>query len=467
METDYLVIGAGAMGLAFVDELVTRTDAHITIVDKRHAPGGHWNDAYAFVRLHQPSLFYGVESKELSEYRIDQSGSNAGFLSLAAGSEVVSYFHALMRERLLPSGRVQFLPMCEVGADGSVRSLLSRQRIAITVRKKIVDAAYLTNSIPLTHTRRFNVAAGVTCVPPNDLPRVAAHHPRFVVLGAGKTGLDACCWLIEHGAPPDAVRWVIPRDHWYVNRAGVQPGPEFFARTFGMFAAGYEALGMARSLREYTDAMEAAGVWLRVDRSIEPTVFHAPTISEGELEQVRRIRDVVRLGRVTSLHADRIVLEQGEVAAYADTLYVDCTAPSLARTAPTPVFSEGRVKLQMVRFPQLPFSAALIGFLESTIADDAEKNRLAAPFAVSDTVEDYIRLLSIDMQNRLQCSRHPDVRAWINQSRTDGFAKLMRDIGSATAENLAVIERLREALKQATQNLPHLTATLPPHAATA
>src|SRR4051794_22058873 len=122
VETDYLVIGAGAMGLAFADELLTRTEAHITLVDKRHAPGGHWNDTYSFVRLHQPSIFYGVESMELAEYRVDDGGPNQGFLTLAEGPTVLEYFHRLMRERLLPSGRVRFLPLSEVEADGTVRS---------------------------------------------------------------------------------------------------------------------------------------------------------------------------------------------------------------------------------------------------------------------------------------------------------------------------------------------------------
>ena len=163
MEIDYLVIGAGAMGLGFADELLTRTDAHITLVDKRHAPGGHWNDAYSFVRLHQPSIFYGVESKELTEYRIDASGPNQGFLSLAEGPEILSYFHGLMRDRLLASGRVRFLPMCEIEADGSVRSLLSRERHAIVVRKKIVDASYQPTLRPSSsHLRISSSALGIS-----------------------------------------------------------------------------------------------------------------------------------------------------------------------------------------------------------------------------------------------------------------------------------------------------------------
>lgn len=50
------------MGLAFADELRQRdASAHIVLVDQRAKPGGHWNDAYAFVSLHQPAAYYGVK----------------------------------------------------------------------------------------------------------------------------------------------------------------------------------------------------------------------------------------------------------------------------------------------------------------------------------------------------------------------------------------------------------------------
>ena len=53
-ETDYLVVGAGAMGMAFVDTLLSETDKTVALVDAGHQPGGHWTAAYPFVRLHQP-----------------------------------------------------------------------------------------------------------------------------------------------------------------------------------------------------------------------------------------------------------------------------------------------------------------------------------------------------------------------------------------------------------------------------
>jgi cation diffusion facilitator CzcD-associated flavoprotein CzcO len=38
-KTDYLIIGAGASGLAFADTLLDETDAHITLVDPRDKAG--------------------------------------------------------------------------------------------------------------------------------------------------------------------------------------------------------------------------------------------------------------------------------------------------------------------------------------------------------------------------------------------------------------------------------------------
>ncbi len=59
ISADYLIMGAGAAGMAFADSVFTETDATIVMVDRHDRPGGHWNDVYPFVRLHQPSSFYG------------------------------------------------------------------------------------------------------------------------------------------------------------------------------------------------------------------------------------------------------------------------------------------------------------------------------------------------------------------------------------------------------------------------
>jgi len=102
VETDYLVIGAGASGMAFTDTLLAHSDAEVVLVDRRHRPGGHWLDAYPFVRLHQPSAYYGVESRVLGNNRIDEHGPNAGFYERASKPEICDYYSgtcSTVRER--------------------------------------------------------------------------------------------------------------------------------------------------------------------------------------------------------------------------------------------------------------------------------------------------------------------------------------------------------------------------------
>jgi hypothetical protein len=105
-ETDYLVVGAGAAGMAFTDALLTHSDASVTIIDRHHAPGGHWIDAYPYVRLHQPSAFYGVDSTRLGQDAIDAGGTNAGFYELAGADEL---------RGLLRAGHAPALPAHRAG----------------------------------------------------------------------------------------------------------------------------------------------------------------------------------------------------------------------------------------------------------------------------------------------------------------------------------------------------------------
>ena len=117
LETDYLVVGTGAAGMAFTDALLSHSDATVTLVDRRHAPGGHWIDAYPYVRLHQPSTFYGVSSVPLGRGTVDSAGINAGFHEQAGADELRAYYAQVMDQHFLPTGRVQHHP-CSVHAIG-------------------------------------------------------------------------------------------------------------------------------------------------------------------------------------------------------------------------------------------------------------------------------------------------------------------------------------------------------------
>lgn len=463
--TDYLIIGAGATGLAFADTLLAETtDTHVTLVDRQGKPGGHWNDAYAFVTLHQPSSFYGVASLELGSGLKDPIGLNRGLYELASGPEVCGYFERVMNHRLLASGRVSYLPLSNHLGDGVVESLLSGTRTQFTVRRKVVDASYFSPSVPSTHTRGFEVGEGVRIVPPNALPglwhgsRDGNPPRRFVVLGAGKTAMDACIWLLQSGAEPDAITWVMPRDSWVTNRLTTQNAPEFFQEAIGGQADQMEAFAQATSADDLFLRLEARGVMLRIDRERQPTMFHFATLSEAEVEVLGRIRRVIRLGRARTVAADHLVLEQGRVDVEPGSLFIDCTASAVGFKEPEPVFQPGRIVVQLLRAPLVTFSAALTAWIEAHHDDDALKNRLCTPVPFPHVAADYPRTMAVAMGNQFHWSQDEDLRRWIRHCRLDAFGRLSAGVDKQDAEKQAILARLKAQVAAAMANMPRLLA---------
>ncbi|RDW57783.1 hypothetical protein BP5796_12584 [Coleophoma crateriformis] len=456
---DYLVVGAGASGLSFVDELLTRTSASILIVDKRDRPGGHWVDSYPYVRLHQPANQYGVESKELSNGRIDERGLNKGLSDLASGVEIEAYFHTLMRDTFLPSGRVTFLPSTEFLPDGTLRRGPSGQILTVQIKKRLVDASYYTNVIPLNHMRPFAVE-NVTCTPPNHLPNVAKDFTNFTVLGAGKTAMDTCLWLLEQDVDPARIRWIIPADYWFFNRANIQGSLEFFEESIDGFAGMFESISEARNASDFTLGCERAGVWMRLDPTIEPKQFHAATLAPREVEELRRIQDIVRKGHVTKIEAHQITLTHGIVEAKPDSLYIDCTASCLPNKPSVPVFQPGKIVLQMVRYPLIPFSCAKIAFLESLAMQDEERNTFTTPIRFTKNIDGFIPAFGINLENTAREKQHPLLQNWLWQSRLDTFNRLEAAIKPEDTEKLAQLGRLQTSFMAAYSNMPKLMSSL-------
>lgn len=124
LQADYVIVGAGAVGMTFADTLLAESDTTIILIDRRHAPGGHWNDACPFARLHSPTAGYGISSMLLGSNAIDETGLDAGMQERASAAEICPHFDQVLRQRLLPSGRVTFLPSSDFGADGTVTRLI-------------------------------------------------------------------------------------------------------------------------------------------------------------------------------------------------------------------------------------------------------------------------------------------------------------------------------------------------------
>ena len=416
METDYLVIGAGALGMGFVDTLIEHCDAEVVIIDRRHGPGGHWLDSYAFVGLHQPSMNYGVNSTRLGQDRVEHDGRDAGFYERASGTEICGYYHEVMRHRLLASGRVRFFPMCEYLGNRRFRSRLTGGETEVTVRRRVVDATYMASHVPATNPPPFEVVGDAACVPIGALTRVVAPPHGYVIIGAGKTAMDGICWLLDNGTSPDDIRWIRPREPWMLNRAFFQPG-DGVVTTFAGIVLELEAVADCQSIEEVFDRLEQHQVTLRLDPSIKPSMVKGATVSLGELEQLRRVNEVIRLGHVTQIESGRITLEGGSVATSPDHLHVHCASAGLNDNPPRPIFTDDTILLQPITRTSLSLSAGLIGLVEASGRSTIEKNRLCPPNMWFDTPFDWIRHLLTGMKTELEWREAPDVLAWVESSR--------------------------------------------------
>ncbi|MEO3758052.1 NAD(P)-binding protein [Mycobacterium sp. B14F4] len=414
LEADYLVIGAGAMGLAFTDTLVAETDAKVVMVDRHDQPGGHWTTAYPFVRLHQPSAYYGVNSRALGSDTIDRFGYNAGFFELASGAEVCAYFDAVMRQHLLPTGRVTYLPMSEYVGDGRVRTFTGDD---IEVSARRVVTSHVEIVVPSMRKPSYTVAPGVDCVPPNELPRFRDGRDRYVIVGAGKTAMDACLWLLRHGVEPSRLTWLKPRESWVLDRAAIQPGRKFAGAVLADFANQLAAVQEASSLPDLFDRLETKGCLQRIDRSVEPTMYRCAILSQAELDQLRRIDDVVRMGHVLSLDPGRITLEGGVREVDGKVLYIDCSADGLAHREPATVFDGERISLQTVRTCQPAFSASVIAHVEAAYSDDDTRNAFCGPVPYPREPIDWLRMMYAFNKNQLKWFSDPDMMAWVDAAR--------------------------------------------------
>lgn len=459
LEADYLVVGAGAGGMAFTDTLVAHApEAEVVVVDRRHRPGGHWVDAYPFVRLHLPSASYGVSSRRLGTDSLQATGPEAGMYERATGDEIRDYFGRVLDEDLLPTGRVTFLAMHDyAGAPGGVHtavSTLTGEPVEVTVRRRLVDATYLEGSIPATHTPSYEVAPGARVIPVNALSSVREPRDRYVVLGGGKTAIDACLWLLDNGVDPERIRWVRPRDAWILDRATLQPR-SLVGQTLEGFADDLEALAASASYEELIPALEERGRLVRIDPDVEPEMYHCGSISAHERERLREIRDVVRLGRAVRVEPGRLVLQHGELDATPGDLYVDCTAAALRQRRPRPVFEPDRVTVQMVQHCSPTFNAALLGYVEATRDDVEHQNRLCPPNPLPDVPRDWVRMLATTLRATGQWRAESDLRDWAESTRLNIFSARGHEDDPRVK---AARGRIRSALGPAAARLGELLA---------
>ncbi len=302
--------------------------------------------------------------------------------------------------------------MCEYRGGGRFRSIVAPdQSYEVAVRKKTVDATYMSVQVPSTTAPQYAIAPEIAVVPPNDLPRVRQPRSGYVIIGAGKTGMDAALFLLDQGVHPDHITWIMSNDAWLLDRALIQPG----RLTDDGFGAQLETFARAGSLKELFASLETDKRILRLDERVWPTKYRCATVSLEELSQLRRIENVVRMGRVVRIEPTAIVLERGSLPTDPDHLHVDCTADGLAKREIRPVFEGAKITLQSLFMCQQVFSAAVIGHVESRYDDDAMKNELCQVVPHPELDRDYVAAMLVSLENMARWGG--SFGRWLRKSR--------------------------------------------------
>ena len=242
-------------------------------------------------------------------------------------------------------------------------------------------------------------------IPLNGLSQLSAPRSTYAVVGAGKTGIDACLWLLKQKVNPDRIYWIMPRDSWFVCREAFDPYD--FDMKKRQVTTLLDSIETDSTVYEHSCSLEKTGFLARLDPKIEPLKNKCATVSRPELDALRQIKHVVRLGHVTCLGKGFMLLENGKVMMPKDTLYVDCSTNGLARRPVTPVFtSSKRITLQSVSMCQQVFSAAMVAFVEATgVANkwtDDKKNSFCTPVPHPETPEDFVRFWVQTVRNKVR-----------------------------------------------------------------
>ena len=165
---------------------------------------------------------------------------------------------------------------------------------------------------------------------------------------------------------------------------------------------------------EFFLAMEKTAGIIRLDKNTLPKKWRCATVSTQELAELRRIKNVISKGRVTSITNNEIALQQGTVSYTGKALFVDCSANALSREKKVDIFSDGKITLQPILFCQQVFSASVIARMELTNISDHKRNQLV-PIPHPEFKEDWPSCLTLSIENLLLLHRHFPL--WMFRSR--------------------------------------------------
>ena len=200
-----------------------------------------------------------------------------------------------------------------------------------------------------------------------------------------------------------------------------------------------EAMASATTVEDLFAQLEASGQMLRIDQNHKPAMFHYATMSTGEVDLLRQVRNVIRKGHVQAVEIDGLVLDQGRAAMDPGTLYIDCTASAVQQRPAQPIFQPGKL-------------------VEAHLEDDKLKNRMCSVVPFPTSPAGYVGATMVSMMNQFQWAQDKALRAWMRNSRLDGFSKMVAAVDPLDTEKTDILNRMRTQAMAAMANAPKLMA---------
>ena len=225
-----------------------------------------------------------------------------------------------------------------------------------------MNATLLVTHVPSTRAPEYKISDGVNLLPLNSLSEIKKPWKRYVVIGAGKTGIDAILHLFENNVDVTKISWIVSNECWYFNR-DIFINLRRFAKQLQPII---DAQISAKDVNEAYLRLEEIGYFMRLTKDIWPTKMRAATISTKEMETIRTITNIIRLGRIDRIENDAIIFEQGAtLPTDANTLHIDCSAAGTNFPhVNEKIFSGEYINLLMVQAPQPCTSGAMIAAIE-------------------------------------------------------------------------------------------------------
>jgi hypothetical protein len=207
------------------------------------------------------------------------------------------------------------------------------------------------------------------------------------------------------------------------------------------------------------ERLEGCSNLLRLDPAVRPTMYRCANVTKTELQQLRRIGDIVRMGRVQRIEPGKVVLDHGAITVDGSALYVDCSADGLEKRPPATVFDGNAITFQSVRGCQQVFSCGLIAHVEAAYGDDETRNRLCRPVPHPNTDIGWLTTTLAEHRNQISWFSDGELMEWLGNARLDLMRHMYAPlIDKPRAVRDKVFEYVAAGLQSANEKLDALLA---------